>query len=489
MRDETTRKTVRFDAPSTAATTEQNLPTRPERQFGPFSKVVGLYQSTMRRTFEHFFPESVLEIEGDRTIIDWDLVTREPCYRIVDDPDRLGIDIEWLGTRLNFQPGSPIPLFPAERRLIDVIVAALDRRFRVLFDLDIAGRFERFNYPGEDLIVADFLGAENSYRIPAALEALRVAALSTYENKRVTTGALLLGTPHDPTTPGRENLQGAPQFNARLTAIKGFHRLCDGLRTVFVVDPQGELVRVADVDEWARRAQPLRCEAHLCPRRFHAHARATIDGGHVCLVLTPSREIKVFARGGLAFSFSDGRWRLIDVPTRFDVWREAVARGGDDLLARRLFQAALNLSEARVGALLVVARDPETSGPQLIAPVDRMTEEVGVDDPQDPENLSPRLAKRALHHAVRGMTIDQIEPTVLEALASLDGAVVAAPDGRLLTFGAILRIDPESLDFGRSVQGARTLAALAASQYGPVLKVSEDGYVSMFLKGRRVWEF
>jgi DNA integrity scanning protein DisA with diadenylate cyclase activity len=118
-----------------------------------------------------------------------------------------------------------------------------------------------------------------------------------------------------------------------------------------------------------------------------------------------------------------------------------------------------------------------------------MNEEVAVDDPQDPENLSPRLAKRALHHAVRGMTVSQLEPTVLEAIASLDGAVVTDPDGVLLTFGAILRINPEVLDLGRSVQGARTLAALAASQFGPVLKVSEDGYVTMFLKGRRVWEF
>jgi len=66
--------------------------------------------------------------------------------------------------------------------------------------------------------------------------------------------------------------------------------------------------------------------------------------------------------------------------------------------------------------------------------------------------------------------------------------VVTDHEGRLLTFGAILRIAPESLELGRAVQGARTLAGLAASLHGPVLKVSEDGYLTMFLKGRRVWE-
>jgi hypothetical protein len=86
------------------------------------------------------------------------------------------------------------------------------------------------------------------------------------------------------------------------------------------------------------------------------------------------------------------------------------------------------------------------------------------------------------------MTLADLEPSVLEAIASLDGAVVTDLDGRLLTFGAILRIAPEALEMGRSVSGARTLAALAASLHGPVLKVSEDGYLSMYLKGRRVWE-
>ena len=190
----------------------------------------------------------------------------------------------------------------------------------------------------------------------------------------------------------------------------------------------------------------------------------------------------------MVFSFSDARWRLLDIPSKFAVWREAVGLTTPPDLALILFQAALNLSESRTGALLVVVRDPARSVRELIAPLDRMTEEVAADDPQDPENLSPRLTKRALHHAVRGARLCDLEPTVLESIAGLDGAVVVDRDGRLLTFGAILRIAPETLELVRSVQGARTLAALAASQHGPVLKVSEDGYLSMFLKGRRVWE-
>jgi hypothetical protein len=381
-----------------------------------------------------------------------------------------------LRPHLAFQPGNPSPLLSTERHLVEVIVEAIDLRFRGLFNQELTHRFDRFQYQTEDLIVADYLNTVGAHRVPAALEALRVAALSTYENRRVTTGALLLGTEHDPAAPAYQNLAGAPTFNARLTAIKGFHRLCDGVRTVFLVDRQGDLARMVDITRWADAAQGSEPVVHPCPRMYASHAQATRSGGHVCLVLTPSQEIKVFAEGTLMFSFSDARWRLLDIPTKFAVWCEAVGRSSWPDLGSSIFRAALNLSESRMGALFVVLREPEQSVPQLIAPPDQISTEVIADDPQDPENLSPKHAKRALHHVVRGMNLADLEPSVLEAIACLDGAVVVDHDGRLLTFGAILRIAPESLELGRAVQGARTLAGLAASLHGPVLKVSEDGY-------------
>jgi DNA integrity scanning protein DisA with diadenylate cyclase activity len=454
----------------------------------PISRIVGVYQIVLRRTLEHFFPGAQLEVVGDRSLIDWVASPDEPYFRIHDDPSGLGVEIDWLGTALTFQSVSPMPLLPSERRMVEVIVEAIDLRLRGLINQDLSHRLDRFSYQTEDLIVADYLEAVSPYRVPAALEALRIAALSTYENRRVSMGVMLLGTEHDPAAPQHENREGAPNFNARLTAIKGFHRLCDGVRTVFLIDLQGDLLRLIDVARWADAVQGDEPLEHPCPTAYREHARATSTGGHVCLVLTPSQEIKVFARGTLAFSFSDARWRLLDIPSKFAVWCQAVGQCGSPRLAEAIFQAALNLSESRHGALFVVLRDPEHSVPQLLTLPDQISREVLADDPEDPDNLSPKHAKRSLHHVVRGLNLADIESSVLEAIASLDGAVVTDLDGRLLTFGAILRIAPETLELGRAVQGARTLAALAASLHGPVLKVSEDGYLTMFLKGRRVWE-
>ena len=86
----------------------------------------------LRRTLEHFFPDAQLDVSGDRSIIDWDGSADETYYRLHDDPDGLGVEIEWLGTQLVFQPGNPSPLLATERHMVEVIVEAIDLRFRGL---------------------------------------------------------------------------------------------------------------------------------------------------------------------------------------------------------------------------------------------------------------------------------------------------------------------------------------------------------------------
>ncbi len=156
---------------------EPPVATRGERPSGSISRIVGVYQMVLRRTLEHFFPDAQLEARGDRSIIDWEGSFDENYYRLQNDPDGLGVEIDWLGTHLSFLPGNPVPLLPTERRMVEVVVAAIDLRFRGLFNQELSHRLDRFQYQTEDLIVADYLNAIDHYRIPAALEALRVAAL------------------------------------------------------------------------------------------------------------------------------------------------------------------------------------------------------------------------------------------------------------------------------------------------------------------------
>ncbi|MBX6316767.1 MAG: hypothetical protein IRY99_28215, partial [Isosphaeraceae bacterium] len=276
----------------------------------------------------------------------------------------------------------------------------------------------------------------------------------------------------------------ALRYGVELTGLKSVHRLCDGKQTLFLVDRAGRLAGIVDIGRWAAEiAGPDRPEVP-CARDYEAHARATRAAGHVCLVLSPNQEIKLFAGGVQAFAFAHGRGRILDAGGMYAVWEEAVADRG---LARTLFQAALNLAEGRQGALFVVLSDPSAAVGHLIAPHDLLAAEAPAGPPPELALRDP-LAKRALHYLARGRDAIGLDPPVLEALASLDGALAVDRSGRLLTFGAILRHDASDLPALTAAEGARTTAALVASRFGPVLKVSEDGVVSCFLDGARVWD-
>lgn len=459
-----------------------------DRPRPPSSRVVGLYQMLMRRYLEHFFPDALIEAAGDRSFIELHQPGRRSIFRVSDDAEGLGVEVELFRTRYHLTPGSPSPFLPSERRLVRSILRVLERRYAAIYDAQSAELGPLLQSEAEDQVVAEYLGAPFPDRLPAAIEALRGAALSTFENRRLSTGALLLGTPRDPAYPTRVNPPGAPSYGIRLSAIKSFHRICDGLRTVYVVDQAGDIAWPVDLARWAEAVQGADPLPVPCPRAYVPHARATRSGDHVVVLLTPAQQIKVFAEGRLRFTYGDARWRLLDIPSKFSAWREAVGKTRPADLADRIFRAALNLAEDRHGALFVLLREPARSLPLLVAPGDQIPGEIAADDPIDPENLSPRLAKRSLHHLARGQTIADLDDAVLEAFAGIDGAVVTDHRGRLLSFGAILRLTPETMNAPRAVEGARTTAAVAASHHGPVLKVSEDGVLTMFLAGRRVWE-
>jgi len=195
-------------------------------------------------------------------------------------------------------------------------------------------------------------------------------------------------------------------------------------------------------------------------------------------VLSPSHEIKVFAHGAQIFSFRNARWHLLDMQAKYDMWETAV---GDRALAKRLFQAALNLADARQGALFVVLREPSVALPLLVAPGDQL------DELRGQAGDAPMRAR--LLHLLKGQTVTALDPAVLAGLARTDGATVMDGAGRLLAIGAILlHSEPPEPHSTLAVEGARTTAAMAAGRFGAVLKVSEDGLITFYDKQEKIWD-
>ena len=229
------------------------------------------------------------------------------------------------------------------------------------------------------------------------------------------------------------------------------------MQTVLLAARDLRLLSTVDITRWSRELRGGATLSVPCARSYEPHARATQGNRHVCVVLSPSHEIKIFAEGAQVFAFRNAEWHLLDLEARYEGWAEAVGHRG---LAERLFQAALDLADARQGALFVVLHDPATSLPQLVRHDDLL---LGPGAPGEPGR---RLTRQSLLSLLAARDVLSLDLSVLEALATLDGATVIDREGRLLAAGAILRHPPDEPVGPDRVEGARTTAALTAGRSG-----------------------
>ena len=442
----------------------------------PVFAASALYDSLLQAALRQFFGRATFETEPIPSLSSDGRLAIEPT----NDPSVLSI--RWFGMRHVLHVPARRPFTDHEVRLARAIGTVLAARYRAIFDpKTMLERGELFRGAIEDRYIGAFLdtvayGDPSQTRadsIATAIEVLRVAALSSYENRAISSGVLLLEGEVDPVrahapTPGSEY-----KYTQALTGIKSFYRLSDGLHTLFLVNRTGDVLDIVEVDRYATPGD-LKVP---CPATYRAHALATAGDGNICVVLSPSHEIKVFAAGTQVFSFRNARWHLLDMQAKYEMWCNAV---GNKPLAERLFQTALDLADAREGALFVVLRD-EGSLPMLVASGDQL-DNVRISTSDVP-------SRAQLMHMLRGRAATDLDPAVLAGLARTDGATVMNGAGRLLAVGAILlHTEPPEPHSNLAVEGARTTAAMAAGRYGAVLKVSEDGLITFYDHQERIWD-
>lgn len=442
----------------------------------PVFAASALYDNLLQAALRQFFGRATFETEPIPSLSSDGRLAIEPT----NDPSVL--TIRWFGSRHVLHVPAKRPFTTHEVRLARAIGAVLASRYRAIFDpKQMLERGELFRGSIEDRYVAAFLDAavpnEKQSRadlIATAIEVLRVAALSSYENRAISSGVLVLDGDDDALGSRRVSADQPYAYSQALTAIKSFYRLSDGMETVFLTNGKGE---VLDIVEIARYAEPVKLSVP-CTARYRPHSLATAGNGHLCIVLSPSHEIKVFAEGLQIFSFRNARWHLLDLQAKYDIWQEAI---GNAALSERLFQTAGDLADSREGALFVFLRDPEASLSQLVAPADQL---------DVVRHMGGAVPSRAqLLHMLRGRNVHELDPAVLRGLARTDGATVVDRNGRLLAVGAILlHSEPPEPHSSLAVEGARTTAAMAAARFGAVLKVSEDGLITFYDQQERIWD-
>ena len=326
-----------------------------------------LYEEFFERGLQYFFPFATFQPLGAAPPGPTETVEGNAATAVVRAP--------WLGA--HYAVHNPVPFTAHDVRMLDSVRAVLTARYHMLRDAERHGlNVERFWGLPEDRYVSAFLDRQpyaehvqvRPDRIAATIEVLRTSALTTYENRRISTGALLFGTAPDPCHALPASPPHPLRYATALTRARSFHRLSDGLTTLALVDPEGLFVDIIDVQQWSAPYETLPVPVPS-PARYAAHSRATLCGGHLCLILTATGEMKIFADGVQVLRFLDGRWRITNAVEKYHRWQQGLRNAP---FADLLFVTALNLAEERRGGLLVVLDDPHAVS-RLISHSDLLT--------------------------------------------------------------------------------------------------------------------
>src|SRR5258705_6768277 len=204
----------------------------------PVFAVSALYDNLLQAALRQFFSRAIFETEPTPSLSSDGRLAIEPT----NDPSVLSI--RWFGSRHVLHVPAKRPFTAHEVRLARAIGTVLAARYRAIFDpKQMLERGELFRGAIEDRYIAAFLdvvyspGGSHSRAdlLATAIEVLRVAALSSYENRAISSGVLILEGEDDRIRPRRVAQDQLYQYSQALTGIKSFYRLSDGIETVFLV--------------------------------------------------------------------------------------------------------------------------------------------------------------------------------------------------------------------------------------------------------------
>lgn len=190
----------------------------------------------------------------------------------------------------------------------------------------------------------------------------------------------------------------------------------------------------------------------------------------IAFVASPAGDLFVACPNGGTFLKRQGHWHFLNYVAVVALLRRHIGSN-----AELLAQAVLNLSYERKGALFVI--------PSPHVPLQAIVPDAG----------APGRANEELRTFAATLSLCPDDLSLIQDIAAIDGAVVISPDSSVLDCSCMIsRPDPEALantgfEVVQQFDGARTTAAWNASIHGLAIKVSEDGPVTFWERGQKVF--
>jgi hypothetical protein len=270
-------------------------------------------------------------------------------------------------------------------------------------------------------------------------------------------------------------------YPGEIRELKRTPLLFDGIASTIVLSPEGKVLGEMTRTRLARTAKApgMLAEFEEALGSDGALIAATSRALHgIGLFLRPDQTIWVYDDGQPILIRRGGRWKSLPL----DSLIAGVAKLTDSTaVAELVVRAALLASLRDHGAIIGVVKDGSA--------VDKVVEDKDrFDLPSKDGGSQPVEAQ--IHRILAGgptarhATVPSLDVDRLLRILRLDGATIVGTDGKLIAYGAIVRSTAS-----RS-EGARTAAARTLSRVAEVvIKVSEDGPITVFAAGSEVATF
>lgn len=323
-----------------------------------------------------------------------------------------------------------------------------------------------------DITVARFLRGDRTkgfWPIQQLIQLLKNLSYQRYEGKPATTGFLV----HRTTEPVlRKTLKERrhtliplqPHQNITSTFLDNplTYRFIDGNNLFFIANIQMQVVGLLRTSDVSGQTDIER----LTQREIFSLVRR-LGSGAFAITVNEASEIEVLISPAKLFVRRKGLWAIFDP----DIFRTFLADSIDSESIDDLLWTVYAVSKQRHGTVILI----HEGTPRHLATLKKGS--VGGDDP----------IGRLLTNRVKGRTIAQLKEsgTLLRILSS-DGMTVLDRQGKLLE--ACFIIDTSHAR-EMVTGGGRTTAAIAASFFGKVIKVSQDGPIELYQDGRLIYRF
>jgi len=323
-----------------------------------------------------------------------------------------------------------------------------------------------------DIAVARSLRGDHNkgfWPIQQLIQLLKNLSYQSYEGAQATTGFIVQRT----TTQNFQRLlrqrkhtllpfKPPQSISSTFFANPLTYRFVDATNLFFVANIQMQVTGVVRIENYEAQSNV----EHLTQREIVSIVNRSGDGAFAVTVNEAS-EIEVLTSHRTILVRRKGDWAIFDP----DIFRLFLADSMEPSMADDLIWTAYALSKSRHGTVVLIY----SKGSRQLASLKKGY--VGGDDP----------VIRLLVDAVKKRSITELKQSGgLLRILSADGMTVFNRRGKLLETGFII-----DTSHAREVVtgGGRTTAASAASYFGKVIKVSQDGPIELYQEGRLVYCF